>query len=206
MNSASKHLFNIRRTRPRIFRRGKKYAKDEKVSLKECDNKEATAVVSGSKAYNVSLQFRGNGISRSCTCPYAKKRDSQAVCKHMVATAIVWDQKRDRPVPNNALVEKRVEQAADPVSRSTQYVPCIRIRLMLIWIRSASLPIRPALVAAGKRLTQNFLTVRIWPIPTRQSPQKRLRLRLMLLSAGHAGRGMIVTTVRPRLPPLSVRL
>ena len=36
----------------------------------------------------------------------------------MVATAIVWDQKRNRPVPNNDLVEERVEQAADPVSRS----------------------------------------------------------------------------------------
>jgi len=36
----------------------------------------------------------------------------------MVATAIVWDQKRDRPVPKNALVEERVEQATDPVSRS----------------------------------------------------------------------------------------
>jgi len=36
----------------------------------------------------------------------------------MVATAIVWDQKRDRSVPKNALVEERVEQATDPVSRS----------------------------------------------------------------------------------------
>jgi len=52
------------------------------------------------KPYAVHLKFAGSGISRSCTCPYQGD-----VCKHMVATAIVWDEWRGLARPSTEDVE-----------------------------------------------------------------------------------------------------
>jgi len=83
-----------------IWRRGEAYANSHKVRLLQRDAKETEAVAQGTKPYAVHLKFAGSGISRSCTCPYQGD-----VCKHMVATAIVWDEWRGLARPSTEDVE-----------------------------------------------------------------------------------------------------
>ena len=83
-----------------VWRRGESYANDRKVSLLNSDEKESDAEVTGSKYYAVHLKFAGSGLSRSCTCPYQGD-----VCKHMVATAILWDELRGQSKPSTEDIE-----------------------------------------------------------------------------------------------------
>lgn len=73
----------------RIWHRGENYADQNKVDLKKSNDREVEAKVQGTKEYNVKLKFIKNGIRRDCDCPYPK-----SVCKHIVAVAILWDEKR----------------------------------------------------------------------------------------------------------------
>ncbi len=98
MKSATDLLLN--KTFEVIWRRGEAYANSHKVRLLQRDAKETEAVAQGTKPYAVHLKFAGSGISRSCTCPYQGD-----VCKHMVATAIVWDEWRGLARPSTEDVE-----------------------------------------------------------------------------------------------------
>ncbi len=98
VKSATDLLLN--KTSEVIWRRGEAYANSHKVSLLKSDEKETEAVAQGTKQYAVYLKFAGSGMSRSCTCPYQGD-----VCKHMVATAIVWDEWRGLPRPSTEDIE-----------------------------------------------------------------------------------------------------
>lgn len=98
VKSATDLLLN--KTSEVIWRRGEAYANSHKVSLLKRGEKETEAVAHGTKQYAVHLKFAGSGMSRSCTCPYQGD-----VCKHMVATAIVWDEWRGLPRPSTEDIE-----------------------------------------------------------------------------------------------------
>jgi len=83
-----------------IWRRGEAYVKAGVVELEEWDDKQAVAVVHGSGNYLTKLAFRGGGLSRHCNCPF-----NGDFCKHMVAVAIIWDQKRGIKAPSPDEVE-----------------------------------------------------------------------------------------------------
>ena len=90
----------LHKTSEVIWRRGEAYANSHKVHLLQRDEKETEAVAQGTKPYAVHLKFAGSGMSRSCTCPYQGD-----VCKHMVATAIVWDEARGLARPSTEDIE-----------------------------------------------------------------------------------------------------
>jgi len=90
----------LHKTSEAIWRRGEAYANSHKVHLLQRDEKETDAVAKGTKPYAVHLKFAANGMSRSCTCPYQGD-----VCKHMVATAIVWDEARGLARPSTEDIE-----------------------------------------------------------------------------------------------------
>lgn len=83
-----------------VWKRGKKYAEDGHVEIVSMDDKHIEASVKGTGVYSVSLKFSGSGISNKCTCPY-----SYGACKHAVATAIIWDEKRGIASPDAGKVE-----------------------------------------------------------------------------------------------------
>ena len=99
MKSACEAL--IYRTYLETWKRGEKYADQGKISITKADDRKIIAQVSGTKKYEVILEFRGGGISRSCSCPV---RD---FCKHMIAVAIIWDEARgmSRPTPSDIEAE-----------------------------------------------------------------------------------------------------
>ena len=98
VKSATDLLLN--KTSEVMWRRGEAYANSHKVSLLQRHEEETEAVAKGTKPYAVHLKFSGSGMSRSCTCPYQGD-----VCKHMVATAIVWDEARGLARPSTKDIE-----------------------------------------------------------------------------------------------------
>lgn len=92
--------FLLPKTHEEVWYRGEKYVEERKVQAIKGDEKEVEAQVLGTSLYLVKLKFTGGGLSKGCDCPYAK--DSLArhpACKHIVATAIVWDEMRNIPRP-----------------------------------------------------------------------------------------------------------
>lgn len=77
----------LKRTDEIIWYRGQDYADNGRVDITKYDNKHVKALVSGSEDYEVSLKIIQNIIERKCSCPY-----NRGICKHMVATAIIWDE------------------------------------------------------------------------------------------------------------------
>ncbi|MBU0597433.1 SWIM zinc finger family protein [Patescibacteria group bacterium] len=114
MNSACDSL--IERTYHQIWPRGEQYADLRKVKVKNCDDASIVASVVGTKRYNVELKFRGNGLSRSCDCPYMQSRSERTICKHLVAVAIVWDELRGFKRPS----QQEVEQFTIPPPKVSQ--------------------------------------------------------------------------------------
>jgi len=100
------------RTRVEVWHRGEDYAKKGRVKIIDSDENDVKAVVSGTENYEVFLKFLANGIRKRCTCPYA----GGDVCKHMVATAIVWDQMRGFAPPADDKVEQETVHPP-PISR-----------------------------------------------------------------------------------------
>jgi len=110
------------RTYLETWKRGEDYANRGKVKLVKFDDSQAIAKVSGTKKYQVSMLFRGNGISRHCDCPV------KDFCKHLVATAIIWDEARginrptaeemeDETIPPPAISHSQVSSAyKDPLN------------------------------------------------------------------------------------------
>ncbi|MBI5138368.1 MAG: SWIM zinc finger family protein [Candidatus Vogelbacteria bacterium] len=80
--------------------RGEEYADKKLARLQKYDTKSVQAKVSGTKSYEVLLRFAGSSVSRECSCPYV----GGDVCKHMVAVAIIWDEKRGLSRPTHEMV------------------------------------------------------------------------------------------------------
>lgn len=83
------------KTYSRIWHRGENYADQDRVNITKANDREVEAQVQGTKKYNVKLKLIKNGIRRSCSCPYPK-----SICKHIVAVAILWDEKRGLKKPS----------------------------------------------------------------------------------------------------------
>lgn len=99
-----------------FWRRGEEYARQGKTRLIEHDERRVIAQATGTRVYRIELAFRGGGISKKCSCPYAE-RNAQKPCKHMIATAILWDEVRGMSRPTADEIE---DHAIPPplVSRS----------------------------------------------------------------------------------------
>lgn len=93
------------KTREDIWYRGEEYIDKGRVNIIKSDNKEIKAVVRGTKRYVVNLKFSGGGISRSCTCPYNAGDPRSRICKHIIATAILWDEKQGIERPSREKIE-----------------------------------------------------------------------------------------------------
>lgn len=88
------------KTYKKIWHRGESYADAGRVKIIKLNEKEIEAIVEGRENYEVGLEFSGKGISKGCTCPYSNLGSTGRVCKHMVATAILWDEKRGIEKPS----------------------------------------------------------------------------------------------------------
>ena len=126
MQSATQAL--LYRTYFETWQRGEKYAGQNKVKINFYDDKKVEADVLGTKKYQTILEFKGNGLSRNCTCPV---RD---FCKHMVALSIIWDEVRGLSKPTKGEIEaetippplvssSEIEDAyADPVNADLEII------------------------------------------------------------------------------------
>ncbi len=92
------------RTNEERWKRGEVYADQDKVNILEYNDKQVKAIVAWSTLYNVELAFIGWWLSKICTCPI------KGICKHIVATAILWDESRWIPRPT----KKEVSQLSLP--------------------------------------------------------------------------------------------
>ena len=100
-----------------IWHRGRSYAEQGLVTLAKSNDSEARAFVRGGEEYAVSLEFSGGGLKKKCTCPYASGSSKGQICKHIVAVAILWDEKRHISIPSDEDIEENT--IAEPaVSRS----------------------------------------------------------------------------------------
>jgi hypothetical protein len=96
------------RTSQETWKRGERYADQGRVSLTSMDKKSVEATVRGTETYTVTLAWRGSGISKSCTCPVGMRSEARhPPCKHMVAAAILWDERKgiQRPSPSEVDIE-----------------------------------------------------------------------------------------------------
>ena len=100
------------RTRVEVWHRGEKYTLEGRVQITASDDKQVKAIVRGTESYEVFLKFLARGIRKQCTCPYA----GGDVCKHMVATAIIWDNMRGFAPPAEDKVEMETIHPP-PISR-----------------------------------------------------------------------------------------
>ena len=83
----------LERTTTSVWKKGEKYEKEKKVKILEYDEKHVLAEAQGTSVYEVELQFRGGGISKKCNCFYSKDKPARhPPCKHIIATAILWDE------------------------------------------------------------------------------------------------------------------
>lgn len=98
------------RTYEELWERGEKYANQWKVKIVEYDDNHVKALVSWTEIYNVELFFRSSWLSRKCNCPV------KDICKHIVATAIVWDEIRWIPKPT----QKEIKTISVPLRSITR--------------------------------------------------------------------------------------
>lgn len=97
--SASELL--LPRTYKEVWKRGEEYADWKRVKPLNFDDVKFKAVVSGKENYEVVLKLTRNGIIKQCDCAYSKNGlSSRPACKHMVAAAIFWDEKRGLKRPS----------------------------------------------------------------------------------------------------------
>jgi len=67
-----------------VFERGQKYRKEGRIQQLDRFDDLVTAAVSGSKLYDVTIEFGGRSLDTKCTCPY----DGSGDCKHVVAVLL----------------------------------------------------------------------------------------------------------------------
>lgn len=87
-----------------IFERGVDYADSDKVGRVEESDKRLTAVVAGSKLYEVEFRRGPKYIKAYCSCPYAQSNDDY--CKHIVAVAVARDETVGMSLPNEIDIEQ----------------------------------------------------------------------------------------------------
>jgi hypothetical protein len=110
MESFARRLLD--RTEEAVWHRGEAYVAQGKVQILKYDEKTVEATVAGTHAYHVILKYVTSGIRKQCDCPYA----GSGICKHIVATAIVWDDLRGMARPDPDLVHADTIQPR-PISR-----------------------------------------------------------------------------------------
>jgi hypothetical protein len=101
MKSAAAML--LKKTERDIWHRGEVYADKGQVRTVCQDEKHIEAEVRGTQSYAVHLKFAPNGISQDCNCLYFTRH--RCICKHIVAVAILWDESRGIPRPDEPLVQ-----------------------------------------------------------------------------------------------------
>ena len=72
------------RTTDAVFERGQKYRKEGRIQQVDRFDDLVTAAVSGSKLYDITIEFGGRSFDTKCTCPY----DGSGDCKHVVAVLL----------------------------------------------------------------------------------------------------------------------
>ncbi len=97
-----------------VWYRGEAYVERGLVRVAKSDKREIRALVMGTSEYIVSLEFSGAGLLKKCNCPYAVGTGPRSpACKHMVAVAITWDEKRHLERPRRENIE--TESIAPPL-------------------------------------------------------------------------------------------
>jgi uncharacterized Zn finger protein len=89
-----------------VFERGRTYREEGRIQRLDRFGDHVTAAVSGSKLYEVTVDFSGQSIETRCTCPY----DGGGDCKHVVA--VLLDVAASPPQDES----ERVEAVLDDVS------------------------------------------------------------------------------------------
>jgi len=89
-----------------VFERGVNYHDEGRIQQLDRFDNLVTASVSGSKLYDVTIEFGGRNIDTQCTCPY----DDSGDCKHVVA--VLLDIAAGPPQDES----ERVETVIDDVS------------------------------------------------------------------------------------------
>jgi uncharacterized Zn finger protein len=67
-----------------VFGRGETYRKEGRIQRLDRFDDLVTGAVSGSKLYDVTIDFGGRSLDANCTCPY----DGSGDCKHVVAVLL----------------------------------------------------------------------------------------------------------------------
>ncbi|WP_340100111.1 SWIM zinc finger family protein [Salinibaculum salinum] len=67
-----------------VFERGETYRKEGRIQQLDRFDDLVTAAVSGSKLYDVTIEFGGHSLDTKCSCPY----DGGGDCKHVVAVLL----------------------------------------------------------------------------------------------------------------------
>ncbi|WP_255192591.1 SWIM zinc finger family protein [Natronobeatus ordinarius] len=85
-----------------VFERGRTYRREGRVRRLQRFDDVVTAIVQGSSAYDVTVEF-DDGIDARCTCPY----DGPGECKHVVAVIleVAVDEPRDESKRVTAILE-----------------------------------------------------------------------------------------------------
>jgi uncharacterized Zn finger protein len=89
-----------------VFERGQNYRDEGRIQRLDRFDELVTATVSGSKPYDVTVEFGGRRLDTKCTCPY----DGGGDCKHVVA--VLLDIAASPPQDES----ERVEAVLDDVS------------------------------------------------------------------------------------------
>jgi uncharacterized Zn finger protein len=82
-----------------VFERGQNYRDEGRIQRLDRFDDLVTAAVSGSRLYDVTINFGGRSIDTQCTCPY----DGGGDCKHIVA--VLLDIAANLPRDESARVE-----------------------------------------------------------------------------------------------------
>jgi len=83
----------LRRATQKVWRRGMEM--ENKVHIIEMKAKTFSAIVKGTQDYTVKLVMKRTNVDTSCTCPFR----GPGICKHIVASAIVWDREDKGAIP-----------------------------------------------------------------------------------------------------------
>lgn len=155
-------------TEQKIYERGLDYANRNKVKLIDILNNGCSAVVSGTKKYDVHLGFSRVGSPKySCACEYFSSYNSDKItCKHIIGTALAWDRSRNVPDPD----QETIKQLCIPEPDFTQkdinkaYKDPLNANLEILradptgWMRPhARLPKKPKICLSNNC---NFKTIR----------------------------------------------
>lgn len=90
-----------------VFERGRKYRGEGRIQRIEQFDKVVTAVISGSRLYDVTVDLGGSDVDPQCTCPYEGAGD----CKHVVA--VLLEVTADPPPDESERVETVLEDVSN---------------------------------------------------------------------------------------------